>query len=244
MRMTVAYDGRNYAGWQRQSKATTVQSVIEDALGAIDSGPVRVFASGRTDAGVHAMGQVVHLDLARELDPAALLRALNSVLPPEIRIMKTAMVPGEFDARKHAVSKEYRYFIWNDAVLPPHLHARRAHLPVLLDEARMQAAASSLVGRHDFASFTANANRPTRDTSRLLSRLDVRRRGREITIIAAGEGFLYKMVRSLTGFLIKVGEGAESPASAREVLAGRRRTGRVPTAPPEGLYLWKVRYTP
>tara|TARA_B100000809_G_scaffold140039_1_gene137624 strand:+ start:1448 stop:2176 length:729 start_codon:yes stop_codon:yes gene_type:complete len=242
--MTVAYDGRNYAGWQRQRNATTVQSVIEDALRKIDSGPARIFASGRTDAGVHAMGQVVHLDLERDFDPATLLRALNAMLPPEIRIMKTATAESRFDARKHAVSKEYRYFIWNDEVLPPHLHALRTHLPGALDETRMQTAASCLVGRHDFASFTANVNRTTSDTTRLLSRLDVRKRGHELTVIAVGEGFLYKMVRSLAGFLIKVGKGAESPSSAREVLASRQRTARVPTAPPEGLYLWKVGYLP
>lgn len=244
LRLTVAYDGRAYAGWQRQPSAATVQSTIEDALATLQDAPVRIFASGRTDAGVHAMGQVVHLDIEKDFSPGSLQHALNALLPPEIRIMHARACAPAFHARKDAVSKEYRYLIWNGPVLPPHLHALRAHVPGRLDEERMQQAASHLVGRHDFAAFTANANRPAGDTSRLVSRLDVRRRGQELTIVVAGEGFLYKMVRSLAGFLIRVGEGAERPSSAPQILASRQRTARVPTAPAEGLYLWKVSYTP
>ncbi len=147
-----------------------------------------------------------------------------------------------FHARRSAAAKEYRYFIWNADILPPVLRHYRTHVRQPLDVEAMQAAAVLLEGRHDFAAFSANPNRPVESTVRELYRLQVRRRGAEIVIIARADGFLYKMVRSLAGFLIQVGAGAVPAREADAILRSRERTARVPTAPPQGLFLWRVFY--
>jgi tRNA pseudouridine38-40 synthase len=167
---------------------------------------------------------------------------LNALLPPDIRVLGVRRAGSDFHARRSAVGKEYRYFIWNADVCPPWLRRYRTLVTRPLDIASMREAAAALEGRHDFAAFTANPNRVVESTVRELYALRVTRRGREITIRAHGEGFLYKMVRSLAGFLIRVGEGGAPPDEARRILESRTRTARVPTAPPEGLFLWKVFY--
>jgi tRNA pseudouridine38-40 synthase len=241
-KFTISYDGTNYAGWQRQPNGTSIQEAIEGALNQIVGEEIRIFGSGRTDQGVHARGQVAHADVAPGMAPAELARALNAVLPDDIRIVRATHAAADFHARKSALEKEYRYCIWNDPVLPPFVRAYRAHLRKPLDIDAMQKAARQLEGRHDFAAFTANPNRPVESTKRTLHELSVRRRGHDVVIVARGEGFLYKMVRSLAGFLIGVGEGRVSPSETRKVLASRKRTAGVPTAPPQGLFLWAVRY--
>ncbi len=198
--------------------------------------------SGRTDQGVHARAQVAHVDIARRLTPISIQRALNSRLPADIRISRVDLVDPEFHARCSASSKEYRYFAWNDEVLPPAERLYHAHVRRPLDPEAMQAAAVLLVGEHDFAAFTANANRVVESTVRTIYHLKVRRRGRQVVIMASGNGFLYKMVRSLAGCLIKVGEGRETVEGVGEILASRTRTARVPTASPQGLFLWQVKY--
>lgn len=241
-RLDIAYDGTGYAGWQVQPNGVTVQAKVEEALGTLTGAVVKVHGSGRTDQGVHARRQVAHTDLATRLSPMGLRKALNALLPDDIRVRRVqAAVPG-FHARKSVVSKEYRYFIWNGEVLPPPLRHFRTHVRTGLDVAAMRAAASRLVGRHDFAAFTANPNRAVETTVRRLWALEVRKRGHEIVIVARGEGFLYKMVRSLAGWLIRVGEGAVPPSRTPDVLSSRVRTARVPTAPPQGLFLWDVEY--
>lgn len=241
-RITVAYDGSAYAGWQVQPGHRTIQSEIEGALARLAGAPVKIHGSGRTDQGVHARGQVAHFDLPRAIPPANLKRALNGLLPADIRVLAAARARPDFHARRSAREKEYRYFIWNGEILPPWQRSYRAHIRRPLDVAAMRAAAECLVGRHDFASFTANSNREVESTVRRLTGLRVTRRGAEITVSARSDGFLYKMVRSLCGFLIRVGEGAVGPAEARAILASRTRTARVPTAPPQGLFLWRVTY--
>lgn len=241
-KLTIAYDGSDYAGWQVQPGRPTVQGEVEAALTRLTGQPVKVHGSGRTDQGVHAMGQVAHADLETRLAPAALLKALNALLPPAIRVLRVARAPADFHARRSAVGKEYRYLIWNGAILPPFQRRYRAHVRTPLDVAAMRRAAADLVGRHDFAAFTANPNRAVESTVRTLSLLSVTRRGHEVVIRAGSDGFLYKMVRSLAGFLIRVGEGALPPDAARQILHSRERTARVPTAPPEGLFLWRVEY--
>ena len=241
-RITVAYDGTAYGGWQIQPNAPTVQAAIEGRLKTLAGADVKIHGSGRTDQGVHARGQVAHFDLERPLPPAALTKGLNALLPPDIRVLSARRAAPAFHARRSARSKEYRYFIWNDAILPPHARLYHAHVRPRLDVAAMNAAAGHLIGRHDFAAFTANPNRVVESPVRTLARLRVTRRGRAIVVVAAGDGFLYKMVRSLCGLLIRVGEGALRPDAAREILASRVRTARVPTAPPEGLFLWRVSY--
>jgi tRNA pseudouridine38-40 synthase len=241
-RIDLAYDGTAYCGWQIQPNGPSVQEAVQTALKSLCGEPCPVHGSGRTDQGVHARRQVAHFDVADPRPADALKKGLNAILPPDIRIVAVRAVSPTFHARLSAVGKEYRYFIWNADILPPFIRRYRAHIRRKLDIGRMREAAAILQGRHDFAAFTANPNRDVESTTRNLSTLRVTRRGPEIVITARGEGFLYKMVRSLAGFLIRVGEGAVPPEEARAILHSRVRTARVPTAPPEGLFLWKVSY--
>jgi tRNA pseudouridine38-40 synthase len=241
-RITVSYDGSAYSGWQVQPNHVTVQQRLEEALGRLTGETPKIHGSGRTDQGVHARGQVAHFDLEKPWIPQILHRGLNALLPEDIRIQAVARAAPDFHARRSAVGKEYRYFIWNAAVPDPCRRRYSAHVRRKLDARSMQAAAAALIGRHDFAALTANPNRDIESTVRDLRRLAVRKKGAEIVITAASDGFLYKMVRSICGLLIRVGEGAETAASVREILASRVRTARVPTAPPQGLFLWRVWY--
>ncbi len=241
-RITVAYDGTSYGGWQIQPNANTVQAELQAVLKRLGGGEVLVHGSGRTDAGVHARGQVAHFDFPRPFAPDMLVRAMNACLPPDIRVMDAAIVADDFHARKSAVGKEYRYFIWNAPVLLPTARLYHLHEHEPLDTAKMQEAAAWLVGQHDFAAFSANPNRFVETTVRTIQSLMVSRVDEQITIAVRGDGFLYKMVRSLAGWLIRVGRGEVPPAQTREVLASCERTARVPTAPPQGLFLWQVDY--
>lgn len=244
-RLDLAYDGSEFAGWQIQPDQTTVQGELERSIQELCGQPVRVEASGRTDTGVHARGQVAHFDWPAALLPDRKLSlALNALLPPAIRVLQLRRVPDTFHARFSATGKEYRYFIDNSPVRHPIDRQYRTWVRDRLDVDAIQIAAAHLQGEHDFAAFTANPNREVDGTVRHLHQLTVRRQGSLITIRAAGNGFLYKMVRSLAGFLIRVGRGEVEPDTAATILASKVRTARVPTAPPEGLFLWKVRYPP
>jgi len=241
-KITVSYDGSAYAGWQVQPNGPTIQAQLEKVLLKVTGEKVKIHGSGRTDQGVHARGQVAHFDLKNARNPSYLKKGLNAVLPLDIRILKIQNADPEFHARRHAVSKEYRYFIRNSEIIPPFIRLYRAHVRKKLDVKTMQRAASLLVGKHDFAAFTSIPNTKVYSTIRNLMKLDVRKRGSDIVILARSEGFLYKMVRSLVGFLIRVGEGAVPPEEARTILYSKQRTARVPTARPEGLFLWHVDY--
>ena len=241
-RFTVAYDGTAYCGWQVQQNGPTVQGAIEEVLGRLTNDVVKLHGSGRTDSGVHARGQVAHCDLKNFTDGGVLMCALNALLPPDIRMIEVVAVSEAFHARKCAKGKQYRYQIWCGPVLPPHLSRYRTHVQCALDLERMQEAAQLLVGRHDFAAFTANSKSEVASTIRTLTRLDVTQEGHEMTVIAEGEGFLYKMVRSLAGWLLRVGEGTVSVAETIEVLESGFRTSHVPSAVPRGLSLWRVWY--
>ncbi|MBM3865638.1 MAG: tRNA pseudouridine(38-40) synthase TruA [Verrucomicrobia bacterium] len=240
-RAVCAYDGGPFSGWQSQVGANAIQDVIEARLAAIFKGPVRIQGSGRTDAGVHARGQVFHFDAAWPHGNARLLAALRSELPPAIQIRSIRRAAPDFHARFAVRAKRYVY----------HLHLGDADpflrpfcWPVFrpLDLEAMRAATALLRGRHDFRAFTA-LNRPAReDTVRELTRLDVVRRGRRLRIIAEAPGFLYKMVRSLTGVLVAVGEGRLTQAAVSEMLVSGQRTPAVQTAPPQGLFLEHVWY--
>ena len=240
--MTVAYDGGNYYGWQIQPRHNTVQAECEKALAQISGAHSRVQCSGRTDTGVHARGQVAHFDLCRSLEPRALSNGLNALLPPDIRVLKLTPTASDFHACFSAVGKEYRYFICNAPHVFPDERMYRLHERKPLNVDAMQAAARLIQGRHDFASFSANPKRDMKGTVRNLYELKVLKRGRTIIIVAHGEGFLYKMVRSLAGFLVRVGREEVPPSLANEILASGVRTARVPTAQPYGLFLWKVFY--
>jgi tRNA pseudouridine38-40 synthase len=239
-RAVVSYDGTAYAGWQVQPRQRTVQGEIEKALAALTGQDVRVNCSGRTDTGVHARGQVIHFDLATGMTLAKLHLGLNAKLPDDIRVARVRRAAPDFDARFSATGKEYRYFIWNAPTMAPDLRHTRTHVRARLDVNAMQLAARQLVGRHDFAAFCANPGYERDGTVRRLFDLRVTRKGAEVLVIARGEGFLYRMVRSLAGFLIRVGLGEVPPEDASSIMASKVRTARVPTAPARGLFLWRV----
>jgi len=241
-KITVSYDGTAYAGWQVQPNAATVQEKIESVLAVLTGGTVKVHGSGRTDQGVHACGQVAHFNISRADKPDSVRRCMNALLPHDIRVLRAQKAAPDFHARKSAVGKEYRYFMWNAEVIPPMKRLYRTHIRQKLDVSAMRAAASILRGRHDFGAFTANPGRVVETHVRNLSDLRILKHGSEITIVAYADGFLFKMVRSFAGWLIRVGEGAVQPEETTEVLNSRKRTARVPTAPPEGLFLWRVHY--
>ena len=241
-RMTVAYDGTGSYGWQAQPDKHTVQGALEAALKQLTGEPVRVHSCGRTDTGVHARAQVAHFDLARPREAWKLQKGLNAVLPETIRVPDLRRARPDFHARYDAKGKEYRYFIWNSPVACP-LHRQQAvHIRQPLDLAAMRRAAAQLEGTHDFAAFSANPHREIGGTVRTLWRLKVGKRGCLVTISALGDGFLYKMVRSLAGHLLRVGAGEVPAEETAAILASRRRTARVETASAHGLCLWKIHY--
>jgi len=203
---------------------------------------VKVHGSGRTDRGVHARGQVAHFNLSKKWVCGYLLKGMNALLPGDIRVIRASRAKPDFHARRRAVKKEYRYFIWNAGVMDPCRRCYATHVRQPLDVKAMQAAAQLLVGRHDFAAFTANPHVEVESTTREIFHLTVTRKGPLIVIRAASDGFLYKMVRSLTGLLLRVGGGSVSLDEVREILASKERTARVPTAPAQGLFLWQVWY--
>ena len=236
-----AYAGGAFAGWQSQAGGRAIQDVIEAWLANIFKTPIRIHGGGRTDAGVHARAQVCHFDSEWRHDPAKLLAALRHRLPMEIQIKSLRAVASDFHSRFQATGKRYIY----------HLHLGEADpftrpfcWPVFkpLNISAMQAAAAVLRGRHDFRAFTALNGPPNEDTVRDLLRFELARRGKRVRIIAEADGFLYKMVRSLVGVLVAVGEGKLTPAQVRAILASRTRTAAVLTAPPQGLFLEKVFY--
>lgn len=242
-RVVIAYDGTSYSGWQYQENALGVQQVVEEALAYLEGGPVRVFGSSRTDAGVHAKGFSAHFRLTKPIPPKNLVRAANSRLPESVRILKAVYAAEDFDARLSAKGKEYRYQLYQADILPPHLapYWTFCHRPLNLEA--MRQAAAHFVGRHDFVSFAANPNRELETTVRTVFSFEVKNVGHRYTFIVRGDGFLYKQVRSMVGFLISVGKGNESPDAVRELLdAHTPRTARVETAPSRGLFLWKVFY--
>lgn len=242
-RLDLAYDGTAFQGWQVQPGCRTVQGVLEETLGKLSQQIIKLHGSGRTDQGVHARQQVAHFDWdPGRFTPETIGRAVNAQTDPDVRILNVKAVPDTFHARKSVLVKEYRYFIWNAPVVPPYIRHIRCHIRRELDIPAMRQAAGLLTGNHDFSSFTANPRREVESHIRNLMELTVRKRGPEIEIIAKSNGFLYKMVRSIVGHLLRVGEGAVQVGETREILESKQRTARVETAPPHGLFLWKVIY--
>lgn len=237
-----AYDGGSFPGWQSQHGGKAIQDVIEARLEKIFGQPTRIHGSGRTDSGVHALGQVFHFDAAWSHGSAKLLAALKVGLPPTIQIKSARLVAADFHARFQATGKRYEYRITLGDADP---FTRPYVWPVFkpLDFKAMTAAAAVLKGKHDFRAFTALNGTEREDTVRDLRRLEVRRRGRQLKITAEADGFLYKMVRTLAGVLVAVGEGKLTPAQVKEVLISQRRVAAVQTAPPQGLFLVKVFYS-
>jgi tRNA pseudouridine38-40 synthase len=237
----VEYDGSAYAGWQAQPSVASVQAVTERALSRIADAPVALVCAGRTDAGVHASGQVAHFDTAAARSVRSWVLGANSELPADVSVAWAHPVPDHFHARYSAEARTYRYLILNRSARAA-LYALRAawvHRP--LDAERMAEAARALVGEHDFSAFRA-AECQAKSPIRRLERLCVVRRGEWLTIEATANAFLHHMVRNIAGLLIAVGRADAAPAWAREVLEGRDRTRGAATAPAAGLYLVGVRY--
>ncbi len=242
-KIKVSYDGTNYSGWQVQPKHRTVQGELERLLAEMSNQKhVRVESSGRTDAGVHARAQVAHFDLKKPVDPKYFLRGLNAQLDRDIRVTSFEQVPNDFHARFSAIGKEYRFFIYNGLIVPPTKRLYRLQEGRPLDVERMRAAAELLTGEHDFAPFSANPKRELDGTVRTIHSFYVRKHGADITLEVQGNGFLYKMVRSLAGFLIDVGMGRREPEFVHDIFTHGKRTAVVQTAQPHGLFLWKVFY--
>jgi tRNA pseudouridine38-40 synthase len=243
LKLIVAYDGAPFAGWQSQLHGNTIQDRLEEAVRRITGEKVRIHGAGRTDTGVHALGQCAHLDLEMpRFTPALLQSALNAVLPPAIRIMRCRRVPGTFHARFSATAKVYRYRIWNDVVLPPFESGKAWHITQPLDLKAMRAICSKFVGRHDFRSFTANRGKPAQDTVRVLRAVRLNRRGACLTITFLGDGFLYKMARMITGAIVASGQGKLGLPEIAQRLRSDGRTKPNVVAPAEGLFLIHVRY--
>ncbi len=240
-RAVVAYDGGGFDGWQSQPGGNAVQDVIERRLEAVLGAATRIHGSGRTDAGVHASGQVFHFDAAWGHGPDKLRRALQSGLPDAIRLRSLRPAPADFHARFSARGKTYQYEIFLGEADP--FRTRYCwSLPRPLDWERVEAAAAVLRGRHDFKAFAAEGGQERESTVRHLRRLEIRRRGRRVRLEFEADGFLYKMVRSLVGTLVNVGLGKLTAADVSALLAARRRTPQVQTAPAHGLTLVKVDY--
>jgi tRNA pseudouridine38-40 synthase len=246
LKLTLAYDGAPFAGWQSQVGGNTVQDVVEAALAKVAKTKIALHGSGRTDAGVHALGQVAHFDApaASRMRPEDWLRALNANLPPEIRVMRAARAGADFHARFSATGKIYRYDLWTAPVLPPHLHRRAWHVAPPPDFARLRKALAVFAGEHDFRAFAANrGGPPVEDTVRRITAIRVARSGPLWQITFEGSGFLYKMVRMLTGAAVRVARDREDLETLRRLLA-EPRTGRwAHVAPADGLTLARVRYS-
>lgn len=244
LKLIVAYDGRPFAGWQSQAGGDGVQDQIEAALLAVAGIKMRVHGSGRTDSGVHALGQVAHVDVPKgRYAPATWQSALNANLPREIRVVGASRVRGGHDgfhARFTTTGKRYTYRLWNATYMHPLEIGRAWHVPRKLDFARMREAAALLVGRHDFAKFTANRGQRETDTVRTIERITITRRGALVTVAVHGDGFLYKMVRLMVGTVVRIAEGRAPVSFISVLLSAKGRTHF--TAPAEGLYLAKVFY--
>jgi len=241
LRLLVEYDGTDFSGWQRQKTERTVQGVLEDAIREMTGETVFVRGAGRTDAGVHADGQVATLDLAANIPTHGLLRGLNTILPADVALLDVAEAAPDFDARFSARGKVYRYTIWSHLVRSPRRARDAWHLRHPVDVDAMRAAAVALVGEHDFRGFRA-ADCDRRSTRRIVRRLDVDRAGALITIEVEATAFLKNMVRILVGTLVDVGRGRIGADAIPRMLETGDRTAGGMTAPAHGLTLLRVIY--
>lgn len=241
LRLTIQYDGTDYVGWQRQPNGVSIQELVERAIEPIEGRPVTIVGAGRTDAGVHALGQVASVQLQSAIDAATLMRALNATLPEDVRVASAEEAAPDFNARFSAIGKVYAYRIWRGAFLPPFERRYVWHVPPPLDVERMREAARPLTGRHDFSAFRA-AGSDAATSERTIRDLRLDGEDERITLTIAGDGFLRYMVRAITGTLVDVGQGRRSVESVAAALASRDRAQAGPTAPAKGLVLLKVEY--
>lgn len=243
LRLLLAYNGRPFRGWQSQVGGDAVQDRLEQAFVRVVGRRIVVHGSGRTDAGVHALGQVAHVDVPRDfLPPAKWLAALNANLPPEIRVLRCTRATADFHARFKALGKTYLYRIYAGPIFPPLEIGRAWHVQGTLDLDLLRACAARLTGTHDFAGFAANRGHPPTSTIRTIREIHLTARGPLLTLRYSGNGFLYKMVRLLTGTLVRCAQGRMEPEFLDTLLAGGGTPKTHFQAPAEGLYLARVLY--
>lgn len=256
LKITLAYEGTAYVGWQRQAGGVSIQGLIEDALARLDGAPVTAHGAGRTDAGVHAFGQVASARVTTAHEPLVVRRALNAMLPGDIRVVEVEEAARDFHARYHAAGKIYEYRIWQGDVQPPFARAWSWHLPRPLDVAAMDRAARMLEGRHDFSAFqsagggvrtavrtVASARAGVREPGVEVAGEDGAASGRFVIVRIAADGFLRHMVRAITGTLVEIGHARRDAASVAALLASRDRAVAGATAPAHGLVLVRVMYS-
>jgi tRNA pseudouridine38-40 synthase len=237
----VEYDGSRFCGWQTQPPGCAVQDALERALAEVAGEPVATICAGRTDAGVHALSQVVHFDTAAERPDTAWVRGVNALLPAPCAVTWSRPVAQDFNARYSAVSRTYRYLLLNHPVRPAAEQARVGWFHLPLDLERMRSAARLLVGEHDFSAFRSSECQ-ARSPVRTLARLDIARSADYLVLDFCGNAFLHHMVRNIVGCLVYVGKGKHPPEWVGEVLAGRDRSRAAPTFEAAGLYLARVEY--
>jgi tRNA pseudouridine38-40 synthase len=252
LKLTLAYDGRPWKGWQSQSAGETIQDQLEAVLRDLIGNPVSVQGSGRTDAGAHARGQVAHVDVpaSMRLSAEAWVRALNVRLPHSIRVLNVEEVPADFHARFSAIGKIYEYHIWRAFVLSPFEHGRAWHLYGSLDMNLLCEGTMLLCGTHNFARLSANRGDITEEErrengeglTRTISRIDLHEEGDILRLVFEGDGFLYKMVRMMVGSLIHAARGREPLSWLRDLAENPAGQKTNQTAPPDGLYLMRVLY--
>jgi tRNA pseudouridine38-40 synthase len=257
IRLTVAYDGTDFYGWQRQSEKPTVQGLLESAAGKITGEEVKIFGSGRTDAGVHAANQVANFQTSCPIPCENLVKALNHLLPASVRVKEAREAASSFHARNDARSKTYRYRILLAPIASPFIARFVYHYPFPLDWEKMARAAEKFQGEHDFASFAAAGGgredsdeveagdqSEMRGSVRMIfeSRLSHRPRPEMLVYEVRGSGFLHHMVRNIVGTLVEIGRGKIEPGEIEKIVAARDRSRAGPTAPAQGLCLWKVEY--
>ena len=242
IKLTIAYDGTEFVGWQRQENGVSIQGVIEDALAKIEGAPVTLHGAGRTDAGVHALAQVASARIAAPLDDLTMARALNANLPEAIRVSVVETVADEFHARFSAKAKSYEYRISNGAVMPPFIRLYAWHIPEPLDLEAMREASGAIAGEHDFAGFRS-ARSANRTTVRRVWTAEWRPAGDGLLVFhIAGDGFMRYMVRSLVGTLVEVGRGQRPASDLGRLLETPDRSAAGRTAPAHGLFLVNVAY--
>ena len=243
-RLDIEYNGEPFVGWQRQDNGPSVQATIEAAIERFCGETITVHGAGRTDAGVHALAQVAHVDIAKETTPPVLSDALNHHLrPAPVTVLRSRVAPPQFDARRSAIGRSYLYRILNRRAPPSLERGRVWWVPSAMDHRAMHAAAQRLTGRHDFSSFCAGLCQ-AEPALKTLDRLDVSRDGDEIRIVAEARSFQHNQVRIFAGTLKLVGTGKWSDADVAQALAACDRRAGGPTAPAAGLYLTEVRYPP
>ena len=241
IKLTIAYDGTNYCGWQVQPNGITVEEVVNKALKKLTGEDIQVIGASRTDSGVHALGNVAVFDTHTTIPPERISYALNQRLPEDIVIVKSEEVAEDFHPRYCDCSKTYEYHILNTRIPIPTKRLTNYFVSYDLDVEKMRKAAGYLIGEHDFVSF-CNVRTDVEDTVRTVTELEILKDGEEITIRISGNGFLYNMVRIIVGTLIRVGRGYYEPEKVKEILEAKDRKAAGVTAPPHGLILAEIRY--